>query len=128
MSGRGLDELRTRLTAALSALTDKVTATLEQAVENLTVVEVATYIADDLRGVRYDAAAGGFTGDVRLQALTRIEPNGGAAVVVPSGGAIDQAIWMAHSSMVERAQANRLELLQTAASIAATLLGAAKPA
>lgn len=124
--GHGLDEFGARLTAALGTLTDKVTATVSRAVEDLAGAEIATYVADDLQGVRYDAAAGGFTGDVRLQALTRIEPNGSTAMVVPSGGTIDQAIWMAHSSMVERAQASRRELLQTAASIAATLLGAAR--
>jgi hypothetical protein len=125
--GRSLDEFRARLTAALGTLTDKVTATVSRAVEDLASAEIATYVADDLQGVRYDAAAGGFTGDVRLQALTRIEPNGSTAMVIPSGGTIDQAIWMAHSSMVEQAHASRRELLQTAASIAATLLGAAKP-
>ena len=125
--GRSLDEFRVRLTAALGTLTDKVTATVSRAVEDLAGAEIATYVADDLQGVRYDAAAGGFTGDVRLQALTRIEPNGSTAMVLPSGGPIDQAIWKAHSSMVEQAHASRRELLQTAASIAATLLGAAKP-
>jgi len=125
--GRSLDEFRARLTAALGTLTDKVTATVSRAVEDLASAEIATYVADDLQGVRYDAAAGGFTGDVRLQALTRIEPNGSTAMVIPSGGTIDQAIWMAHSSMVEQANASRRELLQTAASIAAPLLGAAKP-
>jgi hypothetical protein len=125
---RGLDELRTRLTAALAALTDKLSATLNRAVDDLTSVEVATYTADDLRGVRYDATTGGFTGDARLQALTRLALDGDAAVVVPAGGAIDPAIWTLHTSMVERAQANRNELLKTAASAAATLLGAVKPA
>jgi hypothetical protein len=124
----GLDELRTGLAAALGALTDKVTAALERALDDLTSLEVATYTADDLRGVHYDAATGTFTGDVRLQALTRIELDGDAAVVVPAGGAIDPAIWTLHSAMVERAQANRRELLKTAASTAATLLGAVKPA
>lgn len=123
-----LEEFRARLTAALGTLTDKVTATVSRAVEDLAAAEIATYVADDLQGVRYDAAAGGFTGDVRLQALTRIEPNGGTAMVLPSGGTIDQAIWKAHCSMVEQAHASRRELLQVTASIAATLLGAAKPA
>ena len=125
---RGLDELRTRLATALGALTDKVTATLERAVDDLTSLEVATYTADDLRGTRYDATTGGFTGDTRLQALTRIELDGDTAVVVAAGGAIDPAVWTLHSAMVERAQANRTELLKMAASAAATLLGAVKPA
>ena len=125
---RGLDDLRTRLAAALGTLTDKVTATLERAVDDLTSLEVATYTAADLRSTHYDDAAGGFTGDAKLQALTRIGLDGDAAVVVPTGGAIDPAIWTLHSAMVERAQANRTELLKTAASAAATLLGAVKPA
>jgi hypothetical protein len=124
---RGLDELRTRLTAALGALTDKISATLNRAVDDLTSVEVATYTADDLPDVRYEAATGGFTGEAKLQALTRIELGGDTAVVVPAGGAIDPSIWALHTSMVERAQANRTELIQTAASAAATLLGAVKP-
>jgi hypothetical protein len=126
--GGSLDDFRARLMAALGTLTDKVTATVSRAVEDLVAAEVATYVADDLQGVRYDAAAGGFTGDVRLQALTRIEPNGSTAMVLPSGGTIDQALWTAHSSMVEQAHASRRELLEATASIAATLLGAAKPA
>lgn len=126
--GHDLDEFRARLTAALGTLTDKVTATVSRAVDDLVAAEIATYVADDLQGVRYDAAAGGFTGDVRLLALTRIEPNGSTAMVLPSGSPIDQAIWKAHNSMVEQAHASRRELLQVTASIAATLLGAAKPA
>lgn len=78
--------------------------------------------------MRYDTATGGFTGDIKLQALTRLKLDGDAAVVVPPGGAIDPAIWTLHTTMVERAQANRTELLKTAASAAATLLGAVKPA
>jgi Peptidase family C25 len=125
--GRDLDEARARLGEALSQLARTVGTTLQQVVENLASLEVATYVADDLRGVRYDATAGGFTGDVRLQALTRIGLDGAVAVVVPAG-AVDQAVWTVHTGMVERAQADRAELIRTAASAAATLLDALKPA
>jgi hypothetical protein len=72
LPGHKPDELKSRLTSALCTLTDKVTATLERAIDDLDSVEVATYVADDLHGVRYDPMAAGFTGDVRLQAVTRI--------------------------------------------------------
>ena len=92
----------------------------------LTSLEVATYTATDLRGMRYDTTVGGFTGDAKLQALTRIGLDGDTAVVVPAG-AIDDAVWTLHIGMVERAQASRAELIRTVASAAATLLGAVKP-
>jgi hypothetical protein len=123
----GLKEARARLTETLGQLTEKVSATLQRAVDDLTNLEVATYTAEDLRDVRFDPTAGHFTGDARLQALTRIGLDGDTAVVVPAG-TIDQAIWALHSGMVERAQANRAELIKTAASAAATLIGALKPA
>ena len=78
-------------------------------------------------GVRYDSAAGGFTGDVKLQALTRITIDGDTALVMPAGGAVDQALWTLHAGMVERAQVNRNELIKTASAAAAALLGSLKP-
>jgi hypothetical protein len=123
-----LDELQSRLTEALGALTAKVSAALERAVDDLTSLEVATYTTQDMRGVRYDPTAGGFTGDAKLQAFTRVELDGDTAVIVPTGGTVDQAVWTLHTGMVERAQTNRNELIKTATSAAATLLGALKPA
>ena len=123
----GLAELGRQLTEALGAVAVKLGATLERAVDDLTSLEVATYTADDLTSVRSDAAGGGFGAQARLQAITRITLDGDTAVVVPGGGAVDPAIWTLHTQMVERAQADRAELIRTVVSAAASLLSPVKP-
>jgi hypothetical protein len=66
---------------------------------------------------------GQFTGGAKLRALTRIKLDGDTLVCVPEKkGEIDQVLWALHSDMVQRAQANRAEMLKTAVTAATGLL------
>jgi hypothetical protein len=63
----------------------------------------------------------------QLRALTRISFAGNTALCVSQEAAkIDEAFWKIHLEMVERAQANRAEMLKTAVSAAAGLIGVLK--
>jgi hypothetical protein len=123
----GLEAAQARLTTALQRFADTLGRTLERAVDDATSLEVTTYVSDDLTEVTYDLAARRFTGTARLRALTRINLDGDTLVCVPEeAGEIDQALWALHADLVQRAQANRAELLKAAASAATGLLDALK--
>ncbi|MGH8884046.1 MAG: hypothetical protein ACRDYX_02485 [Egibacteraceae bacterium] len=123
----GMRQARERLMSALQTLTETLGAVLEQAVDNVTVVEVATYVSDDLATATYDKTAKQFGGGAKLRALSRIHIAGDALLLVPEDhGDVDGALWTLHLGMVEQARAARAELLKTAGSALAGLLDAAK--
>jgi hypothetical protein len=119
-----LKRVQERLTSALQQFADKLGHTLEQAIDNVTSLEVATYVSDSMHDVKY--ADGKFIG-ASLRALTRISLDGDTLACIPTAaGAIDDALWAIHTDMVQRAQAHRAELLKTAVSAATGLLAALK--
>ena len=119
-----LKRVEARLTDALQQFADKLGQTLEKAIDNVTSLEVSTYVSDSMHDVTYED--GKFTG-ATLRALTRISLDGDTLACVPAeAGAIDQALWAIHTDMVQRAQAHRAELLKTAVSAATGLLEALK--
>jgi hypothetical protein len=123
----GVRRTRERLASALRDLAESMGAALERAVDNLTVVEVATYVSDDLSTVAYDSASKRFGGGAELRALTRLSLDGDAQLVVPRDlGEADDALWRLHAGMLEQALAARAELVKTGASAVAGLLDALK--
>ena len=119
-----LKRVQERLTGALQQFADKLGQTLEKAIDNVTSLEVSTYVSDSMHDVTYED--GKFTG-ATLRALTRISLDGDTLACVPAeAGAIDQALWAIHTDMVQRAQTHRAELLKTAVSAATGLLAALK--
>jgi Peptidase family C25 len=123
----GVRRTRERLVAALQDLADNVGAALERAVDNLTVIEVATYVSDDLSTVTAHSTGDGFGAGAELRALTRLRIDGDAQLVVPRDlGEADQALWRLHAGLLEQARAARMELLKTGASAVAGLLDALK--
>ena len=123
----GVRHTRERLASALRDLAENVGAALERAVDNLTVVEVATYVSDDLSTVAYDSASKRFGGGAELRALTRLSLDGDAQLVVPRDlGEADEALWRLHAGMLEQALTARAELVKTGASAVAGLLDALK--
>jgi hypothetical protein len=123
----GVRRTRERLASALRDLAESMGAALERAVDNLTVVEVATYVSDDLSTVAYDSASKRFGGGAELRALTRLSLDGDAQLVVPRDlGEADEALWRLHAGMLEQALAARAELVKTGASAVAGLLDALK--
>jgi hypothetical protein len=75
------------------------------------ILEVLTYTSDDMAAVQKENLGETAT----LRAITRIKPDGDVEVCVPSAeGEIDEALLAVHSDAVERAQANRTELIRAA--------------
>lgn len=114
-----LDQTRAKLTNAFKTLVDK----LSKAVDDVTSVEVTTYVSDDMNEV----AAGQFTEKTRLRALTRIEIDGDAKLVVPTKKEeLDQELWKIHSDMVKQAQDRQVKLAETLISAAASVVNILK--
>jgi hypothetical protein len=123
------DEIRTKLTTTLSEFADALGTALKNLVEDVSTLEVATYVTADLGTVHYDGDTHAFTGPVQQRALTCIRFGGDTLILVPeSNGLLDERLWAVHMSMVERAQANRTEMIRAAASAAAGLVTTLKPA
>jgi len=94
-----------RLTSALQQFADTLSGAQQQAVEDISSLEISTYVSDKISDVKYED--GHFTG-AQLRALTRISFSGDTMVCVPEGeGKIDEALWAIHTDMVQRALANR---------------------
>jgi hypothetical protein len=116
---------RQRLATALQEFAEKLGDTIQRTASDITALEVATYVSDNMADVVYDN--GKFTGPVRLRALTRINLDGDSLVCLPeTDGHVDDAVWTIHLAMVERAQAHRAEMLKSAVSAVAGLLDALK--
>jgi hypothetical protein len=126
-----LDPLRdaqTGLANAFQQFVTRLSASLQQVLDDARTVEVATFTSEDMQGITVDPATGRFAGAVRLRALTRVGWNGDTLVCVPErDGQVDTALWAIHSEMVNRAQAQRAELFKAAVSAAAGMLEAFKP-
>jgi len=117
-------DAQAKVTATLQQVVEKIGESLKAAVENLTTIEVSTYVSDDVTAVKYED--GRFTG-ARLRALTRSSLGGKTLVCVPEqDGKVDDALWKIHSEAVEKALANRTEMIKLAVSAASSLLGGLK--
>ena len=123
-----LRQAQERLATMLQGLVDQLGRVLQQAVDEASSLEVATYVSDDMAGVAYNRTTRGFGGSARLRAVTRISIDGDTLVCVPEEtGKVDDAVWAIHAEMVRRAQEHRAELLKTAVSAATGMLGTLKP-
>jgi hypothetical protein len=112
-----LDQVKAKVQDLVQALVD----TLKQAVDDVTSLEVKTYVSDDLSAVKYNSTARDF-GEAELRAMTRIRLDGDTLNVVPaSAGELDQALWHVHLSMVEQAQTSRARMLETAMALLVSL-------
>ena len=122
----GIRQMRERLATALSTVAENVGDALQRAVENATVLEVATYVAGDLAAVTFDEAAKRFDG-ARLAALTRLSIDGDAVLLLPDAPeGINDDVSRLHVAMVEQARISRQEMVKTAASTVGGLLDALK--
>jgi hypothetical protein len=123
----GMRQTRERLVSALQELAEQLEAALKRAVDKLTVLEVATYVSDDLSTVTDDRAGKGVGAGAELRILTRLSIDGNAQLVVPRDlGEGDEVLWRLHAGLLEQAGAARGELLKTGASAVAGLLDALK--
>ena len=113
--------------AAASSLQDaaqKIGAWLAESFQTVTTVQVRTYVSDNIETVTY--ADGNFTG-AKLRAVTIASLDGNTKVCVPEDeGKVDDVLWKIHSDIFDKALANRVEMLKTAATAIASLVPGVK--
>ncbi len=106
--GKGA-EVKDKLVTAVQDFANKVGQAVEDAIKNVTNLDVTTYTADEMTKVNKDKLDTTAT----LSAFTRIKPDGDVDVCVPvKDGEVDQALWTVHLEMVRQAQANRTEMIK----------------
>jgi hypothetical protein len=110
--------------ASLQDAAQKIGAWLADSFQTVTSVHVSTYVSDSLKDVQY--VNGVLTG-AELRAVTIANLDGNTVVCVPEqDGKVDDALWKIHSDTFDKALANRVELLKTAASAIASLVPGVK--
>jgi hypothetical protein len=108
----------------LENLVTRIGATMEAVVNGLTTVEVATYVSDNVANVEFKD--GKFVG-AKLRARTQFGRDGKMVNLVPeTDGKLDEALWGVHMASVDKAVANRSEMIKLAATAASSLLSAIK--
>jgi hypothetical protein len=114
-----LKQIRDNLNNTLQTLATRLAAF----VENVTSLNVSTYVSDEIENTRYDPLKKTFSEGARQRALTHISLDGDTQVCVPTeAGEVDEAIWEIHSQMVEQAMANRTDMIKMAAEILTNFL------
>jgi hypothetical protein len=112
-----------RLAGAVEEFADRLGEALKRATDDASSVTIKTYVSDDLSAVGDD-----FSGPATLRAVTRMTLSGDTVVYVPQEATdLQVGLWAMHVDMVERAQANRTELLKAAVGAATTLIEAVRP-
>jgi len=110
--------------ASLQDAAQKIGAWLADSFQTVTSVRVSTFVSDNIADVKFENGA--FTG-AKLRAMTVASLDGNTVVCVPEqDGKVDDTLWKIHSDMVDKALANRVELLRTAASAIANLVPGVK--
>ncbi|MCC7165928.1 MAG: hypothetical protein IT331_25745 [Anaerolineae bacterium] len=118
----------TNLRLALEQFANKVSAILSETVDDVTRLQVTTYVSDEMEGVVWDRTKKTFGGDVKKRAVTTMQLDGDTQVVVPRRTSdVDEELWTIHSATVTQAQAYRAEMMKAAVAAAAGLFNALKP-
>ena len=111
-------------TGTLDSLMEEIKNAMESAFRGLTEVEVLTYVSDNVENVVYKDRS--YSG-AKLRARTEFGINGKMENLVPmKDGKMDEALWAVHLASVDKAVANRNEMLKLAATAASSLLTAVK--
>jgi hypothetical protein len=91
--------------------------------EDISGLDVVTYVSDSVEDVQYDPATRSYTPNARPRARTHIDLDGDTQIVIPvDAGEIDAELWEIHSQMVAQAMAHRAAMLKTAAEVLTGLL------
>jgi hypothetical protein len=112
----GLDALGDKLRETMQQLGEL----LSQLVRDIAVLEVRTYVSDQIASVGPgdDAFAG-----AQQRAVSRIALDGDTQIVIPvDADAVDEAVWQIHARTVEQAQANRAAMLKAIGELLGGLL------
>jgi hypothetical protein len=110
--------------ASLQEAAQKIGAWLADSFQTVTSVHVSTYVSDNITAVQY---VNGVLSGAELRAVTIANLDGNTVVCVPEqDGKVDDALWKIHSDTFDKALANRVEMLKTAASAIASLVPGVK--
>jgi hypothetical protein len=102
-----IQQVMASLSEALQSLTSK----LADVAADVSGVEVATYVGDDMENIKFKK--GRFSAPAEQRALTHINLGGDTHVCVPlDAGDLDEALRAIHSDMVQQAMANRTALIK----------------
>ena len=113
---------RENLVNALETLANRLGDAIQDAVSDVSSLEVRTFVSEDLDATGPDGLPSG-----QLRAYTRIEFDGDTVVYVPlRRSAVNERLWQIHLDAVRQAQANRNEMLKAAVDAAAAILDALK--
>jgi hypothetical protein len=106
--------------ASLQNVRQGLGAMLQKAVESLTTTQVLTYVSGDLGQVTY--ANDKFQG-ANLRAMTRLTITGDTLVCVPESadGKVDDALWKIHCDNVDKALANRAQMVKSVTELLGVL-------
>lgn len=117
------------LIKSLQETAAKLTEALAKVADDVTTLQVSTYVADQVEAVKYDTANKTLTGGAGLQlrALTHICFDGDTVICVPmKKEEVDEALWKLHNETVAQAQTNRQQFIKTMSEAAASLISAIK--
>lgn len=127
LGGSNLAELRASVGEGLATAASGLSQAVSQLMSQVSTLEVVTYSSDDLSSVAVDPHTGQLVGSLKRRALTRLRLDGQTVAVVPEqDGQIDDRLWTIHCQLVERAQAQRTELLKSTLAAMTSLMSAVK--
>jgi hypothetical protein len=110
--------------ASLQEAAQKIGAWLADSFQTVTSVHVSTYVSNNITAVKF---VDGVLSGAELRAVTIANLDGNTVVCVPEqDGKVDDALWKIHSDTFDKALANRVELLKTAAAAIASLVPGVK--
>jgi hypothetical protein len=123
-----LAEMSTKLMTVLASVADRLGTALGDLVSDVNTLEIATYTAANLDDVEYDAQSQRFvSGSVQRRVLTYLRLDGDTVAVIPEPqGEVDRELLAFHSETVQRAAAQRAELIKSMFDAVGGLLGISK--
>lgn len=108
-----------RKPGAFTEAIEKLSTALNEALQDLTSLEVSTYVTDDLDSfeIKNKQVSG-----AKRRAYTYVSLDGDTVVCVPEvDGEVDKSVWEIHLQMVKQAQESRAALVNAIVSAAASL-------
>jgi ribosome-associated translation inhibitor RaiA len=97
---------------ALKDVIQKMADTLKDVVDDMTTLQVNTYVSDNMQAVTKDIESDTVSGTLHLRARSSIKLDGDTETILPStDGEIDTAVWEIHKEIVNQAQQNRNQLV-----------------
>lgn len=122
LGGNRQDEASANLGQSLQAVAQKISDVLKAIAEDLTVLEVRTYVSNEMSKVSADDLAATAT----LRAFTSVKLDGDISVCIPEDAQknVDTELWEIHLDMVKQAQSQREETMRIAVEAISSLLKA----